>query len=301
MLRVDQADRASKNTLNEILRQIAALLAEKSEDDLRQIEVAPVRGGCISQSFRLTLGTRNYFVKINNASLLPMFEAEQVSLEAIRKTQTICVPRPIRVGQTGGYAFLVMDYLEIQRSGEQAELGRRLAALHRCTADRFGWSSDNFIGPSLQRNPWSSDWPSFFAEQRLQYQITLTARRGKTFRRWPELKIRIADFFDNYSPVPSLLHGDLWGGNIGFCDGLPIVFDPACYHGDRETDLAFSEMFGGFTQEFYQAYESAWPLDPGYHRRKKLYNLYHVLNHFNLFGGSYGSEAEALIESLCKT
>ncbi len=285
--------------MNAALRQIAMLVAEAEGVTAGAARAVPVGGGCISDAFRLEIDHAAYFVKLNKAQLLPMFEAEQRSLQAILETGSVLAPRPILTGRFESQSFLVLEYLDIRRSGSQSELGRQLAAMHGHQASRYGWPEDNFIGATPQRNTWSDDWPAFFAEQRLQPQINLAAARGRHFRQWPELKRRIPEFFESYSPAPSLLHGDLWSGNAGFCAGKPVVFDPACYYGDRETDIAFTEMFGGFSEEFYAAYNLVWPLDEGYTRRKHLYNLYHLLNHFNLFGGGYGSEAEAAISSLC--
>jgi fructosamine-3-kinase len=139
----------------------------------------------------------------------------------------------------------------------------------------------------------------FWRDQRLGYQLKLAARSGRDFlKKGERLLADLGAFFQNYRPAPSLLHGDLWSGNVGVARQQPVVFDPAVYYGDRETDVAMTELFGGFSGRFYQAYRETWPLDDGYPVRKTLYNLYHVLNHFNLFGGGYGSQAEHMMDSL---
>ena len=148
----------------------------------------------------------------------------------------------------------------------------------------------------------TSDWIEFFAQYRLGFQLDLAERSGYGGR-WLEqgrrLCSRLADFFDGYRPRPSLLHGDLWGGNwAADAAGEPVIFDPASYFGDREADLAMTQLFGGFGRAFYDAYTSAWPLDPGAGTRRDLYNLYHVLNHLNLFGGGYRAQAERMIGRL---
>jgi fructosamine-3-kinase len=139
----------------------------------------------------------------------------------------------------------------------------------------------------------------FWRDQRLGYQLKLAARSGRDLlKKGERILADLGAFFQNYRPVPSLLHGDLWGGNVSAVERQPVIFDPAVYYGDREADLAMTELFGGFSEQFYQAYRDTWPLDDGYPVRKTLYNLYHVLNHFNLFGGGYGSQAERMIDSL---
>jgi protein-ribulosamine 3-kinase len=169
----------------------------------------------------------------------------------------------------------------------------------RIRAPGFGWDHDNWIGATPQVNTWKEQWVQFFAECRLGPQIKWARNRGLPLSQAGELIESLPDFFDTYAPVPSLLHGDLWSGNAGFlADGTPVIFDPASHYGDRECDLAMTEMFGGFPGEFYRSYNAEWPLHTGYRIRKQLYILYHTLNHYNLFGGGYGSQAEAIIRSL---
>jgi fructosamine-3-kinase len=174
---------------------------------------------------------------------------------------------------------------------------------HRVTAPRFGWHRDNTIGATPQQNAWHDDWVRFFREQRLGFQLDLAAANGldaRVVERGRDLGERCGAFFSSYRPVPSLLHGDLWGGNWGVVAGVrePAIFDPAVYYGDREADLAMTRLFGGFGPRFYAAYQSAWPLDQAAGTRRTLYNLYHVLNHFSLFGGGYGRQAAAMIDKL---
>jgi len=260
-----------------------------------------VGGGCINNASVLQDGTRRYFVKLNVAGRMSMFEAEAEGLREIAATHSVRVPQPLCWGRTDGAAYLVVEYLELggtdSRSLEQ--LGQQLACMHRATQDRFGWRLDNTIGSTPQINTPSSDWVDFWRRNRLGYQLELATHRDFDLGRKAErLMEELAGFFHSYRPVPSLLHGDLWGGNVGSIGHQPVVFDPAVYYGDREADLAMTELFGGFSTRFYQAYHEAWPLDAGYKIRKTLYNLYHVLNHFNLFGGGYGSQAGRMIDSL---
>ncbi len=261
-------------------------------------------GGSINNAWVL-LGTdgRRYFVKANQSPDAPsMFTCEAEALAALARAGAIRVPLTICQGEASGVAFLVLEYLALTRQGNFAEMGRSLAKLHAATSQYFGWHGDNYIGTTPQKNPPSADWIEFFRDQRLALQIDLARSGGLALPQADHLLDKLQQLFDGYHPQPSLLHGDLWGGNAGFLQGSgePVLFDPACYYGDRECDLAFTQMFGGFAPEFSEAYRAQWPLANGFERRKRLYNLYHELNHFNLFGGSYGSQARATISELCR-
>jgi protein-ribulosamine 3-kinase len=282
--------------------EIAAAIGRATGQPFTLQAVHAAGGGCINTA-RVIVGSdgRRFFVKTNHARYLAMFEAEAEGLEAIRATGTLRVPRPICSGTSADEAWLVLEYLEMGGRGSATELGRRLAALHRHTWDRYGWHRDNTIGSTPQVNTPSDDWIAFYRDRRLGYQYALAARRGAPRRlldRGERLMRGLAGFFVGYRPAPSLLHGDLWGGNFAYSGGEPVIFDPAVYYGDREADLAMTELFGGFTGEFYAAYREAWPLEAGYRVRRDLYNLYHVLNHFNLFGGGYLNQAERMTDAL---
>lgn len=262
-------------------------------------------GGCISTAVTLRDGGRNraYFVKFNRAGLLPMFEAEAAGLEELAASATLRVPAPLCTGVTGAQAYLVLEYLDLggRVAGGTIQAGRLLAAMHRTTRAEFGWVRDNTIGTTPQPNTPDPDWPCFWARQRLGFQLALAVRNGHgeaLQRPGDALLGRLTDLLD-HAPAASLLHGDLWGGNLGYTrGGEPVVYDPAVYYGDREADLAMTELFGGFGGDFYAAYREAWPLDPGYATRRDLYNLYHVLNHLNLFGGGYLGQAMDLMGRL---
>ncbi len=261
-----------------------------------------VGGGCINDAFRIGDGERDFFVKVNRAEGYGMFEAEAAGLEEMAATGTLRVPRPVCHGVAGDSAWLVLEYLEMGGGSGGAAMGEGLAAMHRCTADRYGWWRDNTIGSTPQPNGWMDDWLDFWRERRLGFQLGLAGRRGigrRALGLGERLMADLPGLFTGYTPEPSLLHGDLWGGNAGLTrDGEPVIFDPATYYGDREAEIAMTELFGGFGGAFRAAYEAAWPLDPGYRVRKTLYNLYHILNHYNLFGGGYGSQAETMMERL---
>lgn len=263
-----------------------------------------VGGGSINSAYRVGDGERAFFVKLNSTDRLEMFEAEADGLEQMAQTQTVRVPAPIAYGVAGTASYIVLEHLALGGGGDgaNATLGRQLAALHRTAQPFFGWHRDNTIGSTPQPNPQAQDWIDFLREHRLRYQLRLASRnghRGGLQRDGERLLVGLEGFFPGYRPQPSLLHGDLWGGNFAVAtSGEPVIFDPACYFGDREADLAMTELFGGFGRAFYAAYQQAYALDAGYPVRKTLYNLYHVLNHLNLFGGSYLGQAEGMIRRL---
>lgn len=243
-----------------------------------------------------------YFVKLNDANKENMFAAESAGLAAMAATQTIRVPRTITHGVTEQHSFLVLEYCNLACHGDSYRLGTQLAAMHQCHAEQFGWSQDNTIGVTPQHNNWSSDWLNFWHEQRLGFQLDLAAQHGYVGdlqKLGKQVLDALPDLLAGHTPQPSLLHGDLWSGNHGFlADGSPIIFDPATYYGDREADIAMTELFGGFAPEFYTAYQQAYPLDAGYSKRKNLYNLYHILNHCNMVSSSYVSQAERIMRGL---
>ena len=230
------------------------------------------------------------FLKEGAASRADAFAAEADGLEALRPH--IRVPQVLDHGVRNGKAFILLEPLDLQRRGDHAGLGRMLAALHRQTGPRFGWQRDNYIGLSPQQNGWCDDWKEFWITRRMEPQLEMARGNGFAIDP-PDL-----DLLTNHRPQPALLHGDLWSGNAGFIAQGPVVFDPAVYYGDRETDLAMTELFGGFPREFYEAYDEAFPLDPGYHQRKHLYNLDHLLNHLNIFGGGYLGQVKATLRRL---
>ena len=241
-----------------------------------------VSGGCIHRCYRATIEGRAFFVKVNEARFADVFAQEADGLAALCGAG-VRAPRPLKHGTLGGEAYLVMEFLELRARGDWSALGRMLAHAHRHTGPRFGWARDNSIGATPQRNGWHDDWKTFFAERRLAPQLALARAKGFAIDSGRALEV-----LDGHRPEASLLHGDLWSGNAAFLpDGAPVLFDPAVYYGDREADLAMTELFGGFPEEFYAAYDAAHALAPGYARRKHLYNLYHLLNHLNLFGGGY--------------
>lgn len=279
-------------------------ISEATGEAFTTVEARPVGGGCINDAVHLRGERHSYFVKQNQAQRLAMFEAEAAGLAAINASDSLRAPRAIAWGIDGGKSWLALEYISFGRPSADtpALLGERLAAMHRVSGRGFGWERDNTIGSTPQPNHWCADWVGFFAEHRLGFQLSLATQNGapgELLKAGDELLHQLPRFFEDYQPAPSLLHGDLWGGNWGADEqGEPVIFDPAVYFGDRESDLAMTELFGGFDERFYQAYDTVWALDEGYPERRSLYQLYHVLNHFNLFGGGYASQASSLVNSL---
>ena len=282
---------------------LAAEISEATGEPFRVADVSAHAGGSIhrAQVIRGVDG-RRYFVKTNAAADLPMFETEMTSLRTMRDADAIRVPEPVCCGENAGRSYIVLEYIALSRPrrGGEARLGEELAALHRFTGDAFGFHEDNFCGRTPQGNtPADPDWVAFYRDRRLEPQFRWAREKGLAVRGAERLMENLDRFFEDYRPAPSLLHGDLHGGNIGFdAEGKPVIFDPACYYGDREADIAFTEVFGGPGRSFYEAYHAAWPMDADYAVRKELYNLYHILNHYNLFGGGYGPQAEGMVANL---
>lgn len=279
----------------ELSRAIETHLAARGEA-AHLVDASPVGGGCINDARIAELSDgRRLFVKTNSASLLEMFERETEGLEALAAVGALRVPRDAFAGTAGGQAFLVMEAIPLGRKGPAffERFGRAFAELHRRgRGERFGFAHDNFIGSTPQPNTWTDDGAEFWRRHRLGHQLELARRGGRSSaeldRLGERLLARLGDHLDLPGEPPCLLHGDLWGGNYLVDDaGDPVLIDPACYYGHREADLAMTQLFGGFDPRFYAAYEEAWPLPPGSGERLEIFKLYHLLNHLNLFGGSY--------------
>jgi len=291
-----------------IAETLATAISEATEAMFVVTAVEPVAGGCIHAAFALTgemAGEeRRFFAKVNEADRAAMFAAEADGLGALRKADAIAVPKVVTHGKDDERSWLVLQWLELGSLDEHAaaNLGVALAAQHRKPHERFGWERDNFIGSTPQQNGWSDDWLPFWRDRRLMAQLRIAAKNrlpSKMIDRGERLAADCDALFRNHAPEKSLLHGDLWNGNAAAIEGkTPVVFDPAVYVGDREADVAMTELFGGFPTDFLAAYRAAWALDDGYRVRRDFYNLYHVLNHANLFAGGYVRQGEQGIERL---
>jgi len=261
-----------------------------------------IAGGSINQTLRLRSERDSYFLKLNERGMFDMFAAEAEGLKELSKAEAIRVPQPVCWGEYGEYSYIVMEYLNLGGCEDTRRFGWQLANLHGYTNERFGWHRDNTIGSTPQINTWSEYWIDFWRKQRLGFQLDLALRNGagkRLYSKGEKLLEVFPRLFDSYSPKASVLHGDLWSGNWGGNrQGDPVVFDPAVYFGDHETDLAMMELFGGVGRDFFPAYREVNHIDPGYSVRKLFYNLYHILNHFNLFGGGYAHQAESMMDQL---
>jgi fructosamine-3-kinase len=268
------------------------------------IDSIPMGGGSICRAAKITLTAGGPVLVKWRDGLPGMFTAERRGLELLRAANALRIPAVLaqQEASAAGPAFIAMEWLPRGPNTPSAEeaLGRGLARLHRVTGPAFGLDHPNYIGANPQPNTPADNWVDFFGGQRLGFQLELLGQNGylTTGRRrgLERLIARLGDWLPA-RPEASLLHGDLWGGNwLTTAEGVPALIDPAVYYGHREADLAFTELFGGFSATFYGAYTQAWPLAGGYRERKELYNLYHLLNHLNLFGEGYGGGVDAILQ-----
>lgn len=267
--------------------------------------VTPVGGGCIANACCLHAASEHFFLKFGSAQVARTFTAEAEGLRALRQaSSSLIIPNALAVSPSTAQipGFLLLEWLPPSPSTPACweACGTGLAELHRQTAQTYGFQTDNFIGASPQYNTPHTDWPTFFRRQRIEAQAHWARASGKWNSAWNtplERLYRLLPSLLPATPPASLLHGDLWSGNVmATSHGQAALIDPAVYYGHRETDLAMTELFGGFPSRFYDAYEAAWPLEVGYAERRDLYNLYHLLNHLNLFGNSYASSVTAILK-----
>lgn len=287
-----------------------------AQQGLELATMQPVGGGCIHRAWRLELrdGSQR-FAKTNGSALLPVLEAEADGLAALSAAAQLdptaaplpTIPKPLALAELEGEAALLLSWLELGGGNQQGwrELGQGLARLHRASLGngdgRFGWHQSNYIGSGPQHNGWYRSWAAFFSEQRLGVQLELAAAAGRALPEATALLKQVPDWLAAHEAEACLVHGDLWGGNAGLLiGGGSALFDPAVSRSDREVDLAMARLFGGFPAAFFKGYEQEWPLPAGHHRRVDLYNLYHLLNHANLFGGSYWQQSAASIQALLR-
>lgn len=294
---------------------LSKILCQKLDKPIHIINAIELAGGDIHQAYRLHTSDGDYFLKLNQIQYAPLLKTEANSLKKLAETGSMTLPSVIAQGvlpstssntksNKNDQAWLLLSYIDLSHQGDDYQRGQDLAMLHHQInpTKQFGWFENNYIGHTLQSNAWQDNWVAFYGQQRLLPQLQLAAKNQAPkalIADGNQLIKQLPQFFENYQPEASLLHGDLWAGNSGFDPvGNPVFFDPASYYGDRETDLAMTELFGGYGTDFYQGYQQVFPLDAGYEQRKSLYQLYHLLNHFNLFGKSYLSQVERLVQRL---
>jgi protein-ribulosamine 3-kinase len=271
--------------------------------DLEIHDTQSLSGGSINQAVKLSTNKGDYFLKWNRSAPDDFFEKEADGLKRLSSAKSkLRVPNVIstRKPGPGRPGYLLMEFIEEGRSGNSFEFGRRLAKLHQTGSEQFGLETDNYIGSLPQSNRKCNDWIEFFTQERISPQLKMAIDSGKLDsginQNWERLSLKLNNIFP--ATTPSLLHGDLWGGNYLFdSSGSAVLIDPAVYYGHPEMDLAFTKMFGGFSPDFYSGYESESPLEPGFSERVTLYNLYPLLVHVNLFGGHYTSQFKSILKN----
>jgi len=286
----------------DLLSAVESVLREQCGTDVRVRGRSALAGGSINATERVHTSAGTFVLKSNAAAPDRLFAAEAAGLTALRESGTsLAIPRVIAVGTTP-CPFLLIEYLEpAPRTATFDErLGVGLAELHRATADRFGFTEDNFCGATPQPNPWTARWLEFYAESRLRYQVRLAREGGLMSRdiaaRFDRLIDRLDRWLSEPAEGPALVHGDLWSGNLHVApDGGPALIDPAAYFGHREAEFGMMLWFGGFSPRVFEHYAAAFPLEAGWRERQPLYRLYHVLNHANLFGHGYLEDAVSLV------
>ncbi|HEX6983402.1 MAG TPA: fructosamine kinase family protein [Balneolaceae bacterium] len=266
--------------------------------------VRSVSGGSINEAARIKLKDgQNRFLKWNQMAGAEMFSKEERGLKLLKRADSeLRIPEVFATGETEtGIGFLVQEFIEQGQPKQSSapKFGEALAELHRHHGKQFGLDHDNYIGRLSQSNTWHEKWIGFFIEERIQPQLKMAVNSKKlgenTVAHFESLYELLPEIFPE--EPPSLLHGDLWSGNYLYDEnGRATVYDPAVYYGHREIELAFTHLFGGFSNKFYRAYESAYPLQPGFTKRKDIYNLYPLLVHTNLFGGSYGRQVKSIVK-----
>ncbi|MDR3433849.1 MAG: fructosamine kinase family protein [Rouxiella aceris] len=258
-------------------------------------------GGEIHAAWRLSYGDRDVFIKCNSRELLPLFTAEADQLALLAKSNTVRVPQVYGVGSDRDYSFLLLEYLPLTALDADSALvlGRQLAALHQWSEQlQFGLDFDNELATLPQPNTWQRRWSTFFSQQRIGWQLQLAVEKGMNFGSIEQITERVRLILQNHQPQPSLLHGDLWPHNCGLSDRGPVIFDPACYWGDRECDLAMLPLYPNIPGQLLTGYQSVMPLPADFIDRQSVYQLYYLLNRSNLFGGQHMVVAQRAVERL---
>ncbi len=287
---------------NPLLDSIQTRLSETLEKKCELQWLKDLGGGDINQAALIGDKSNCWFLKYHLDAGTDMFESEAQALKELASLGCIRVPQPVALGQSEDCCWLLLEYLDLSSRGSETLLGEQLANMHSRDFGHYGWHRNNYIGTTPQLNSVTDNWMVFWRDQRILPQLEMAKSRGfggKLQDSGEKLLVSMGLFLNGHQPIASLLHGDLWAGNKAYSQsGQPVIFDPASYYGDHETDIAMTELFGGFGTDFYAAYKNRFPIDDGYHLRRDLYKLYHVLNHLNLFGRSYLGRAENMISSL---
>ena len=287
-----------------VLQQLGAVIAQATGQAFVPADQQAATGGDASQAFVLTgRDERRFFVKLDRPEAAPMLAAEAAGLEELAQSRSIRVPAVVAHGAFAERAYLVSEYIALRRADRACliRFGEALSEMHGIVAPRHGWHRDNLLGATRQYNTPHGDWLEFWRENRLAAMLdALAADQPALARDGDRLLAVLSDLLAGHTPEPSLLHGDLWSGNMAMdADGKPVIYDPAVYYGDRETDLAMTELFGGFGPAFYEAYWGSWPMRAEYREiRRPLYQLYHLLNHARLFGAGYVAPSRRLMQEL---
>lgn len=285
----------------ELKKSVESLLSAKKNSVVQILESTGLGGGCINKAFALKTNVGKYFIKFNSAAAYPgMFEKEAAGLKILKETGTIAIPEVIGFGASENYTFLLLHYIESGPEGRNfwTEFGTGLADLHRNSSEYFGLDHDNYIGSLAQSNRKHSGFYSFFISERIEPQLRNLRNKGAFSHNDTRYFDSLFNSLHNIIPLekPALIHGDLWSGNFMIAsDGSPCLVDPAVYYGHREADIAMSRLFGGFHPEFYHAYNHAWPLEKDWEKRTDIFNLYPLLVHASMFGGSYAGQVLRII------
>ena len=264
--------------------------------------IKKAHGGCISDSYIIITLDDSLFLKESGLNQKDMFDAEATGLKELSLCNSLKIPKVLGTLESNTSCYILLESLNLKPHSPSSlkNLGQSLADMHRITSEKFGFPDSNYIGSTPQINHKCTSWVDFYNNCRLMPQAYMTGNDAIE-NKAEELSEKAAAFFTDYSPVPSLLHGDLWSGNTARIENdTPVIYDPAVYYGDRESDLAFTEFFGGFSKDFYDSYQQSWEVHPSYEIRRYLYQLYHSLNHLNLFGNSYLNRSMEMLDYLLK-
>ncbi len=290
----------------EELIQKALLSSNKVSKNSLIEKIIPIGGGCIHKAWCIHFQNgKRVFAKSNHIDNINMFKFERECLLVLKRfadKSYICVPEPLDLLIYGNKSILLLEWIELQQT-QQNLLGQGLALLHKssseCSKKIFGWEAEGFIGSNTQIKGWQSNWGKFFVNYRLKPQLLKAQAWGLRVDDYEDVLTYLSSYLNDHHPRVSIVHGDLWSGNCGSTtNGLGSLFDPASYWADREVDISMTKLFGGFNEEFYKGYEEVWPLDKFSKDRTEIYNLYHLLNHANMFGGYYKENSLKILKDL---